>query len=271
MKKLFFFLLKRHLEKNIKFKNIARSKECLIFGNGASLKNYNLKKFSEYDVIVTSMMYLHNEFKYLKVVADCEIAPFILYKYWRNPYSKKIEKNMKLEMLNKTNRFDHNHNYFLSLTNFFSKVKRKNFNYLYNFKNKNFLPEIDISNNFSYLSGSLFSMIGIAKYMGYKKIILIGTDYLLDTPIIGHFYEKNSYTINKSVFKEEETNFFENIKNEIDIKIIVPENYSSKYFQSITYKKFTNENEVKKNNSEIVSHENLVLLDSLNMKYKIFK
>ena len=37
------------------------------------------------------MMYLHNEFKYLKVVADCEIAPFILYKYWRNPYSKKIE------------------------------------------------------------------------------------------------------------------------------------------------------------------------------------
>ena len=32
---------------------------------------------------------------------------------------------MKLEMLNKTNRFDHNHNYFLSLTNLFSKVKEK--------------------------------------------------------------------------------------------------------------------------------------------------
>ena len=62
-------------------------------------------------------------------------------------------KNMKLEMLNKTNRFDHNHNYFLSLTNFFSKVKRKNFNYLYNFKNKNFLPEIDISNNFHIYQG----------------------------------------------------------------------------------------------------------------------
>jgi len=120
------------------------------------------------------------------------------------------------------------------------------------------------------LSGSLFSMIGIAKYMGYKKIILIGTDYLLDTPIIGHFYEKNSYTINKEVFKQDEINFFKKIKNEIDIRIIVPENYLSKYFQSVSYKKFTNENEVKKNNFDIVSLENLKLLDGLNMKYKIF-
>ncbi len=57
MKKIFFFLLKSYLKKNIKFKNIAKNEECLIFGNGASLKNYNLKKFSEYEVIVTSMKY----------------------------------------------------------------------------------------------------------------------------------------------------------------------------------------------------------------------
>jgi len=270
MKKLFFLLLRSILKKNIKFKNVSKNEECLIFGNGASLKNYNLKKFSNYDVIVTSMMYLHNDFKYLNVVADCEIAPFILYKFWRNPYSKKIEKNMKLEMLKKTNRFGHNHNYFLSLTNFFSKLRKRNFYYLYNFEKKNFLPSIDISDNFSYLSGSLFSMIGIAKYIGYKKIILIGTDYLLETPIIGHFYEKDSYTINKEVFKKDEIDFFKKIKNEIEVKIIVPENHSSKYFQTQSYKQFTNEHEVKKENSDIISYENLKLLDGLNMKYKIF-
>jgi len=35
MKKLFFFLFKRYLKKNIKFKNITKNDECLIFGNGA--------------------------------------------------------------------------------------------------------------------------------------------------------------------------------------------------------------------------------------------
>ena len=45
---------------------------------------------------------------------------------------------------------------------------------------------------------------------------------------------KNSYTINKSVFKEERQIFLKKLKKEIDIRIIVPENYSSKYFQSIS-------------------------------------
>ena len=157
-----------------------------------------------------------------------------------------------------------------SLTNFFSKLRKRNFYYLYNYEKKNFFPEIDISNNFSYLSGSLFSMIGIAKYMGYKKIILIGTDYLLETPIIGHFYEKDNYTINKEVFKKDEIDFFKKIKNEIEVKIVVPENYSSKYFEAQSYKQFTNEHEVKKENFDIISYENLKLLDVLNIKNKIF-
>ena len=270
MKKLFFFFLKNVLKHNLKFKNIAKKKECIIFGNGASLKNYNLKKFSDFDVIVTSMMYLHKDFKYLNVVADCEIAPFILYKYWKNPYSKKIEKNMKLEMLKKTLRFKYNHPYFLSLSNFFSSTKQKNFYYLYDANEKNFSLEMDMAYKFPYLSGSLFCMIGIAKYMGYKKIILVGTDYLLDNPIIGHFYEKDSYTISQKVFQENEIKFFKKIKEEIDIEIIVPQNHFSNFFKSFNYEIYFNEKENKKKNVDIISKENLIQLNSLKMEYKIF-
>jgi len=270
IKRLIFFILKNILKKNLIFKNVAKKKECIILANGASIKNYDLKKFSNYDVITTSMMFLHKDFKYLNIVADCEVAPFILYKYWRNPYSKKIEKNMKLEMLKKTNRFQFNHPYFLSLTNFFSNLKKKNFYYLYYFDEKKFNPNIDLSNKFPYLSGSLFCMMGIAKYMNYKKIILIGTDYLLDTPIIGHFYEKESQTVSKKVFQDIELSFFKEIKKKIDIEKIVPENYSSKVFKSLNYESFVKEREVKKKNYDIVSVENLKLLDSIKMEYRIF-
>ena len=270
IKNLFFHFFKNILKKNLKFKNVAKKKECIILANGASIKHYNLKKFSNYDVITTSMMYLHKDFKYLNIVADCEIAPFILYKFWRNPYSKKIEKNMKFEMLKKSKRFNFSHPYFLSLTNFFSNIKQKNFYYLYDFGENRFQSNIDLSNKFSYLSGSLFCMIGIAKYMGYKKIIVIGTDYLLDTPIIGHFYEKESQTVYKKAFDDTELKFFERIKKFIDIEIIAPKNYTSKIFKCLNYEIFFKDKEIKKKNYDIVSNENLKLLDSIKMEYRIF-
>lgn len=267
---ILFFFLNNVLKSNKKFKNIAKKNECIIFGNGASIKNYNLKLFSKYDAIVTTMMYLHKNFKHLNVVADCEIAPFLLYKFWKNPYSKKIEKNMKLELIEKTSRFEFNHPYFISLTNYFSKIKNPNFNYLYNFNNKNFSTDMDISSNFAYLSGSIFCMMAIAKYMGYKKIIFVGVDYFLDPPIIGHFYEKDSFVSNKFVFQEKEIKFFKKFNHDLEIEIIVPKNSSSKIFKPLNYEKKFNDKEINKNNYEIVSKENLKLLDNLKLEYKIF-
>ena len=46
----------------------------------------------------------------------------------------------------------------------------------------------DLSNDFDYLDGSLDVMIGIAKYMGFSKAILLGCDYLGQPKVDGHFY-----------------------------------------------------------------------------------
>ncbi|MDC3167040.1 hypothetical protein OA950_02120 [Candidatus Pelagibacter sp.] len=258
------------MNKNKKFKNISLKNECIIFGNGASIKKFNLRVFYEYDSIVTTMMYLHKDFNNLRVVADCEIAPFILYKFWKNPYSKKIENNAKLNLFEKTQRFSKEHPYFLSLTNYLSKIKKKNFYYLYNFKEKNFSTEIDISKKFTYLSGSIFCMIGLAKYFGYKKIFLVGVDYLLDPPIIGHFYEKDHYNGLNKVFLDNEIDFFEKIKSEIEINVIVPKGTKSKLFNSINYEEYFEDKEIEKENYDIVSKNNLKLLDNLKMEYRIF-
>lgn len=267
---IFYNNFKSILKRNEKFKNIALKNECIIFGNGASIKKFNLNVFSKYDSIVTTMMYMHRDFSNLKVIADCEIAPFILYKFWKNPYSKKIENNLKLKLFEKTNRFNKEHSYFLSLTNYFSNIKKKNFYYLYNFKEKNFSTEIDITKKFTYLSGSIFCMIGLAKYFGYKKIFLVGVDYLLDPPIIGHFYEKDYRTEQSKAFTDNEIDFFEKIKHEIDINVIAPKGTKSKLFNSINYEEYFEEKENEKENYEIVSKNNLKLLDNLKMEYRIF-
>ena len=40
-------MLKYFLKKNYLFKDLYKNDECYIFGNGASIKKYNLKNFSK--------------------------------------------------------------------------------------------------------------------------------------------------------------------------------------------------------------------------------
>ena len=51
------------------------------------------------------------------------------------------------------------------------------------------LNRVSPTNEFSLMSGSIFAMIGISAYMGFKNIIFVGMDYLSTNPKHGHFYE----------------------------------------------------------------------------------
>ena len=61
--------------------------------------------------------------------------------------------------------------------------------------------ENDISKRITFLDGSLFTMIATAIYMGFKEIILIGTDFALYPQLQYHFYD--SPTFDKSINKED--------------------------------------------------------------------
>ena len=49
--------------------------------------------------------------------------------------------------------------------------------------------ENDISKRITFLDGSLFTMIATAIYMGFKKIVLVGTDFALYPQLQYHFYD----------------------------------------------------------------------------------
>ena len=48
-------LIKKIISKNKKLKNIYQSQSCYIFGNGYSLKYYDLKKFSNLKIVYLRM------------------------------------------------------------------------------------------------------------------------------------------------------------------------------------------------------------------------
>jgi hypothetical protein len=59
--------------------------------------------------------------------------------------------------------------------------------------NGNYLSSSDINSDLQQLNniqeGSISTALGIASYMGFKEIYLLGADYLSDPPVYGHFYD----------------------------------------------------------------------------------
>ena len=65
--KMLFLLSERVVRKNIKFKDIHRGESCYLFGNGASIKYFDLKKFDDKPSIGCGGLFLHKDFNELKV------------------------------------------------------------------------------------------------------------------------------------------------------------------------------------------------------------
>ena len=124
------------------------------------------------------------------------------------------------------------------------------------------------------MKGAFYSMLGIAKYMGFNKIYLVGLDYWMSEPITGHFYEKifdaenNNYL--KTVKHKEDFSFIDQVNKELDVTMICPEKYTTNLFKSINYSKFFQTNEKIKKNDEIVSMKNLQALSKLGWQFRIF-
>ena len=270
----FFFKL---VSKNIKFKNKYLDQSCYIIGNGQSIKYLDLSKFSKKKTLTCSWMYLHKDYNKLDKVADIHFHPGIYSPVWKNPYSKKFEFNDKCKkFLYYSGRFEERVNLFTSVYHYPFLFKKKNIYYLHHFGKKDFeYNKIDPSKEFSLLFGSLFSMLGLAAYMGFSKIYLIGMDYLYDNPKNGHFYE---YGVNKedadvnNLYLERVEKILKFFSLNLNMKIFI---LSSLKFESKLLKNFSYEDNFKTNlkykeNFEIVKKNNLKGLSELPFQYSIY-
>ncbi len=125
--------------------------------------------------------------------------------------------------------------------------------------------DFNLNNNFNCTTNSLEIMIGIAKYLGFKKLVLIGCDYLGEPKIDSHFYSDEDPWYGAPI----DSNYSERVKkltDDIEIVVIFPNGISSKKFQSYTYEEYFNNklNENKtiqiKKNYDIIEKSDIELL-----------
>ena len=86
---------------------------------------------------------------------------------------------------------------------------------------ENYLTGSDVKSDLQQLNNiqesSIATALGIASYMGFKEIYLLGQDYLSDPPVYGHFYDGYHEIGNPSLFdtyRERACSMIEHIENQ---------------------------------------------------------
>ncbi len=267
--KILLNIFSKTLEKNKQFKDIHKGESCYIFGNGSSLKHYDLTLFNDRVSIGCGALFSHNDIKEIDLKYYYISHPLFFYNFWKHPYRGKYEKNRTGSFYRRKMKNRPDVQYFTSLSNYFG-IQGKNINYVYHFGQAN---NLNIGNQmdsvFTMMTGALSGMMGMALYMGFKHITLVGCDYTSIPQKDGHFYEfgEGADLETDDVLDEAILNAFSEIVN---INSITLDNkYKGRVIPSISYYDFTNSVPIYKENSEMVSAEDLLELDSLNMNYKI--
>ena len=270
------YLCKKILSKNLKLHNSYDSQTCYLFGNGYSLKYINLKKFNNVFSFTTGLNYIHRDFSCLNVVSDFHLHPGIFSPIWRHPYTKKLTIINKMrEFLINTNRIPKKHNFFTSIYNYPFIKKKENIFFLHNFKKNFILDKINPSSEFSLMTGSLQAMIGVGVYMGFKKFIFVGMDYLSSKPKQGHFYE---YGVRDNVVEIDSyveqiktlTNFFKK-QNNCKFYFLSLNDLRSSIYENISYEEQFNTKENYQENYQIIDPKILKQLTNVEFEYFIYE
>lgn len=269
MNRILLKTFSRTLKKNTKFKDLHKGKSCYVIGNGASLKYYDLKSFDDKASIGCNVLFAHKDLKDLNLKYYYVGHPLLFHKFWKNPYSKRYEKNKLGAFYRKKMALFPETQYFTSLTNYFG-IQGDNINYMYHFgKVDEFSVDNQMDEVFYMMQGALMGMIGVAIYLGYRDITLVGCDYTFSPKMQGHFYERGPENSNEgTAFIGKTLNL---IKDKVTIRTITPnEGFEGHVLNSMTYKDLVGQDPVYKENTEIVSESTLKDLDSVRMNYKIY-
>jgi len=268
--KALYLLSKKVLDRNTRFKGLHAGESCYIFGNGASIKYFDLGLFNDRVSIGCGSLFLHHDFHKLDLKYYYTGHPFLFYKYWKNPYKKKYERNLLGELWKKNIQFNSSIEYFVSLSNY-SRIRGSNINYVHHFGHiSSNPPKIELDNVFSTMDGSLNAMVGLAVYMGFNEITLVGCDYTYRPRSQGHFFEFGKFPdlIEKEVFSKDLLSY---VESEANIETLtIDENYVGEILNHTSYEELLLSKPHYQENRGIVSKNNLRKLNNVNMEYKIY-
>tara|TARA_B100001057_G_scaffold497199_1_gene600713 strand:+ start:6494 stop:7336 length:843 start_codon:yes stop_codon:yes gene_type:complete len=263
-----FFILKINRASFVKglkkFRDIHKGEECYIFGDGSSLRYFDLNQFADKISIASNNLIFHSDFKKLNVKYYCIYEPYWFTPFFLSGFSKEQPFKFRINKIQKFQkrafRKNPKMNVFTDISNYFG-LKGKNIIYFEKEIFKEIIKDNQICQIDDPFNGSLRVQILMAIFMGFKKIYLVGHDYTHENSYSSHFYENG---INRKKIKNNQSwnyHFFEIVKKFIEINNITL-NGGSSHFKSISYQKFSGEKLKPKTNEMIVAKKNRKILSN---------
>ena len=245
-----------------KLKNLHKNDTCYIFGDGVSLKWFDIGAFPKKPTFTLGLMPFHNEAESLDIRYSLCIEPRYFYKYYKvNSKPKKlwyneIQKNLYRPYI----RDNSNINFFVNLSNYPVLRKKNIFYTFYKIRDEDFeFQRHCILENENVYRGSLRAAIALAIYMGFQEIYLVGCDYTHSTAKSNHWYEKGEGILTPHPGYLE--TYFKIAQNYTKL-ITVTLDQKGGVLPSISYTNLTGKVPRYRENYELISRRNLVTLSS---------
>jgi hypothetical protein len=246
------------LRRNNQFENRHAGQSCYVFGNGASLKGMDLSSFSDRISIGCNSLFVHKDFDKL----DCRYyflpAAFLFHRYrkyygqWHRNYMGDLYREKVLEHSGVS--------FFTSLSNWIG-LRADNLYYTHHFGCRTWdFGQARLDGHFSFMQGGMYAMVGLAFWMGFKSVTLVGCDYAFSPRYGSHFFEKG---LGEKIENEETPyggNFFKECAKVMDLCIIVPDGVRSELMSCVEYSAHADKPFLYRENVEIVSQPDLLLL-----------
>jgi hypothetical protein len=248
-----------------KFNNIHEGETCYIFGDGPSIKWFDLNEFRDHPAICCGMIPFHKDFAKLNAKYYVLIEPWLFVSKILQP---KILHDLRQIAAEYKKCIDilRDKEIFINLSNIFS-MSGANINYVYQKLPKPRNRTDQLVNQLDCFGGSFHASLTLAYYLGFKKIYLVGFDAWTIQPARAlHWYELgDGEFFNTTNFASE---FLELLKSTIDIYTISKDGQSCNV-KNISYETYTRKTPAYKENHELLSERSLHVLATY-PKYKIF-
>lgn len=260
--KIFWYLHKPLVFSNKKLRNIHKGETCFIFANGGSLKYYDISKLPDNPSIVCAYALMDKRTEALNIKYYVTTDSYSLYSILFNtyPHIRKFQKNKIRPIFKELFQKHKDIRIFANITNFYSLIcRRKKISYFHYFNDENSFND-DLAGNFSNIRAALDTMLGVAKFLGFKKAILIGCDYLGTPPMLGHFYADYEPFEHSSEDYSEYRARVQKAAEGIDVCVILPEGITSPDFEFDSYENYFKIDREYKENKDFIDDSFLDML-----------
>jgi len=237
LKKLVPYVAKPVLSKIHRFKDAYKGQSCYIFGDGVSIKWFDLSNFTDKPVIPMYCLPFHNQFECLHVDYALLITPYWFYPIRRTtkyPF-KRIQHVIQRTYREKVIAAHPDITFFVNISSY-PVLHNKNVQFVFRDIYDKRLSHDFLSRRVDCFTGALRFSILLAVYLGCDRAYLVGCDYTHSPARVYHWYEKGHGIIQEHPGYQKA--FLDIAKEFIDITTITLDGKSD-LLDYVTYQDYT--------------------------------